>query len=561
MLRSSPSRYSQRVLCAAVAASFAATVCAQPTGMTPIHGNATLTQLGSRTTVVTVNGVGTQHSAIDWRSFGVPGGSTVFFTQPDAASLSINRVLGGDPSKIQGALGSNGRLVLVNPSGIAIGSGASIDTAGFTASTLAMSRSDAVAGLLRFGQPGADADFRERTSDKKLEADGKVIARRGDVVLISREIEVGKGAILEAQGGDVVLAAGRTVELTGRGLEGIRMQVRSKDDKATNLGTLRGDSVAIFAGQLKHSGVIQAQSATISGGKVVLHAVEKVETEGRIQASNLQSGGSVHISAEKLQLKSATSIDVSHLRGGGEILVGGGWQGNDARIQNARETELEKGVVLKADATLSGVGGTVVVWSEEKTQFEGRISALGAGPGGAGGQVQVSSRGKVEFKGRVDVGVTAGGPLPPAEVVGVTPGGSQPAGETAAGNTAPSNSGTVAGSGASSTSGETASAPAAPTGGGSPGEPAGGSNAVQAQVTTAPRRAPGGAFEPGTLTTVALVPMEGQPEPVVAAMREPQAQNVAYLQATARMQPLSSAMEDPYERKVVITAVQCTVTQ
>src|SRR5690606_21401535 len=97
----------------------------------------------------------TGHSAINWQSFSVPRGSVTQFNQPNAASLSINRVVGPDPSAIFGTLSSNGRLVLVNPAGITVGAGAVVDTAGFTASTLRMSDADALAGRLLFGEGGA----------------------------------------------------------------------------------------------------------------------------------------------------------------------------------------------------------------------------------------------------------------------------------------------------------------------------------------------------------------------------------------------------------------------
>src|SRR4051812_12614236 len=164
-------------------AGFAAWTCAlataawaQPSGLTPLHGSAVVQTVGNVTTVVTTNGAGTNHSALDWRSFGVPGGSTVFFSQPNTGSLSINRVLGGDPSTIAGTLGSNGRLVLVNPAGIAVAPGALVDTAGFTASTLAMSRSDAIAGRLAFGGPDGERDFAGKGGGR-VDVRGQVLAR------------------------------------------------------------------------------------------------------------------------------------------------------------------------------------------------------------------------------------------------------------------------------------------------------------------------------------------------------------------------------------------------
>ena len=122
-----------------------ASAVAQPVGGQAVHGAATVTTQGNQTTVTTQNGAGTSHSAINWQSFNVPVGTGTYFNQPTTTSTSINRVTGNNPSAILGTLGSNGRLVLVNPSGITVGAGAVVDTNGFTASTLRMSDADALA--------------------------------------------------------------------------------------------------------------------------------------------------------------------------------------------------------------------------------------------------------------------------------------------------------------------------------------------------------------------------------------------------------------------------------
>lgn len=143
-------------IAAALAGAPVATL-AQANGATVVHGQASFARQDNQLTITTFNGAGTRHSAIDWKTFSMPQGSTTRFNQPDAASTSINRVLGNDPSQIMGTLSSNGRLVLVNPAGITVGQGAAVDTAGFTASTLRLSDADALAGRLRFagGLPGA----------------------------------------------------------------------------------------------------------------------------------------------------------------------------------------------------------------------------------------------------------------------------------------------------------------------------------------------------------------------------------------------------------------------
>jgi filamentous hemagglutinin family protein len=276
-----------------------------------------LQQLGKSLLVTTTDCAGTQRSVIDWRSFSVPAGSVTHFLQPGADSTSINRVLGNKPSEILGTLSSNGRLVLVNPSGIAVGPGATVDTAAFTASALALSDADALAGRMRFSaerrHPGVDVQ-------------GQVLARSGDVVLLGTDVNVGKDALVQAPNGAVLLAAGQTLELTGRGLEGIVLQVTSPADRAVNLGRLEGDAVGLFASQLRHTGVIAADQVVLAGDKVRLEQSSapgkpdaspgrgpNPEVSGAIESSPPKGGGGRGRSADSAaagaqSLRSGTAI-------------------------------------------------------------------------------------------------------------------------------------------------------------------------------------------------------------------------------------------------------------
>ena len=238
-----------------------------------MHGAATIVQQGAKTTITTLNGAGTSHSAINWQSFSVPVGTAVQFVQPSAGSTSINRVLGPDPSAIFGTLSSNGRLVLVNPAGITVGSGAVVDTAAFTASTLRMRDADAVAGRLAFGDGSLGGS---------LSVSGQVIARSGDLVLISPDAQVGAGALLQAPNGTAIVAAGRQVALTGRGLEGIQLLMQAPADQALVLGTLTGDAVGVFAGTLRHSGLVHASAVSSDGGKVVIKGGAALDLAGTV---------------------------------------------------------------------------------------------------------------------------------------------------------------------------------------------------------------------------------------------------------------------------------------
>ena len=374
---------------------------ANPVGGVAVVGQANMVSSGKQLLVTTQNSAGTNHSSINWQSFSIPAGETTYFQQPNASSTSINRVVTNTPSLLFGTLGSNGNLVLVNQSGIAVGAGAVVDTAGFTASSLQMSDNDALVGRQRFGDGMGTASG--------VSVQGNVLARHGDVVLLGSQVDVAKDALIQSPSGSTILAAGRQVEITGRGLEGIVMQVQAPTDAAVNLGTLQGGAVGIFAGTLKHSGAIQANSLSLEGGRVVLKALDQLEIDGQVHAQGISGqGGSVHATANKVTLTGNAVVDVSGATGGGEALIGGGWQGGDSRIGNAQQTLVASEAQIRADATETGDGGTVVLWADGLTRFAGSISAHGGFHGGDGGLAEISGKQYLDFQGTVDLTAPAG---------------------------------------------------------------------------------------------------------------------------------------------------------
>ncbi len=369
---------------------------ANPTGGVAVVGQATVVNTGNTLRVTTQNAAGTNFSAINWQSFSIPSGSTTFFQQPDAASMSINRVVTNTPTQIFGSLASNGKLVLVNQSGIAVGAGAVVDTAGFTASSLAMSDQDAMAGRLRFGDG--------RISTSELSVNGTLVARSGDVVLLGSQVNTGPNALIHAPNGSAILAAGQQIDITARGLEGIRLQVQAPSDSALNLGALSGDAVGMFAGTLKHSGLIHATAVDASGGKVWLKAADVLNVGGAVNAQRLGGmGGEILASGDKVALQSSAVLAASGAHGGGEVLVGGGWQGHDGRLANASQTVVATGAQINADALVNGNGGTAVVWSDGATRFGGLVSARGGTLGGHGGKAEVSGKQFLDFQGTADL--------------------------------------------------------------------------------------------------------------------------------------------------------------
>ena len=313
----------------------------------------------------------------------------------------LNRVVTNNPSQLFGQLQSNGRVFLINPAGILVGAGAVVDTAGFVASTLNLSNADFLAGRFNFtATPGAG----------KIENYGTISTPSGgSVYLVGAQVD--NHGIINAPNGEVLLAAGQTAQLIDTGTPGVRVELAADTEQALNVGQILAESgrVGMVGAIVKNSGKISANSVTSEGGRVFLKATQDayVEQAGRIEATGT-TGGTVEVLGKRVALLDAASIDASGTNGGGTILVGGDYQGKNADIQNATISYVGEQVSLKADATLAGNGGKVIVWADDTTHFYGDISARGGSQSGNGGFVEVSGKRYLDFQGMVSTAAAQG---------------------------------------------------------------------------------------------------------------------------------------------------------
>ncbi|HYF21079.1 MAG TPA: filamentous hemagglutinin N-terminal domain-containing protein, partial [Ramlibacter sp.] len=363
---------------------------ANPQGPQVVRGSATFETTGSQLTVRNAPG-----TAINWQSFSIQPGERTHFQQQNAASTVLNRVVTPTPSQLLGTLSSNGKVVLINPHGIAVGAGASIDTAGFTASTMRISNEDWAAGRLRGPLEG------------RIDVQGQIRAQGGDIVLVARDVKVARDALVQAQDGTVVLAAGQQAEITGRGFEGIQFLVRSPDHSVRQLGRLEGDAVAVFAGTLRHSGLIRASRASVEGGKVVLHAEGAVRIAGgRVDATG-RTGGRIDVQGERIAIRGDAVLDASGRQGGGAVQVGGGPR-SDLSGPAAQQVRIGAQATLRADAQEQGNGGRIVVWADDSARTHGTLTARGGVQGGDGGFVETSGKRSLQVTRAADVSAPAG---------------------------------------------------------------------------------------------------------------------------------------------------------
>jgi filamentous hemagglutinin family protein len=274
---------------------------AAPTGGTVVGGAAVIGPTNNGATTITQT---TDRAAIDWQSFSIAGGEVVSFVQPDSGSAILNRVvgLGGNipASEILGALQSNGRVFLVNPSGILFGEGAMVDVGGLVA--LSAQFDDFNRQLFL---DGADSFF------FPLAAGGSVVnhgSLRADEVIVLGAQSVKNSGLIESAGGQVLLTAGADGSLfLADGFVSFTVASPASDAGA---GVSQSGTIDVGSGRIELRGAVTAQNA--------------VNHTGVLRATGVTTGpgGAVHLIAAQGDLEVNGIIDTSSAGGvGGDILV------------------------------------------------------------------------------------------------------------------------------------------------------------------------------------------------------------------------------------------------
>ncbi|WP_166455395.1 two-partner secretion domain-containing protein, partial [Duganella alba] len=405
-----PHNLRRKALAVLVAACYGSAHAA-PVNPVVVAGQATFNQQGKTYTITN-----TPNAIINWQGFSIGADEITRFVQQSSDSRVLNRITGQDPTQILGSLQSNGKVFLINPNGIVFGAGARVDVNGLVASSLNISNADFLAGKNNF-DGAANAG--------KVSNQGTITTPSGgQIFLIAPAVE--NSGIISSPNGDVVLAAGHSVQLFDSNDPNVQVVVSSPSDQALNLGSIvaQGGRVGVYGALVNQRGVINANSAVRGeNGKIVLKASGTTLVEAgsvtSASGSNLNTGGDILLLGQQVGVTGNAVVDASGAAGGGTLLVGGDYQGKNAAVMNAQQAYLGKDAVLRADATDSGNGGKVVVWSDQATQMFGTISARGGASGGNGGQVETSGH-YLNMQGTVDTrapkGVSGSLLLDPSDV-------------------------------------------------------------------------------------------------------------------------------------------------
>ena len=131
---------------------------------------------------------------------------------------------------------------------------------------------------------------------------GTIKANGGPVYLVAPNVE--NHGVITSPTGEVILAAGKTVELVNAGSPHVRVELTAPDNEVLNVGQVVANSgrIGIFGTAIRNSGTVSASAASVDAatGKIVFRAKKDITLDAgsRIEASGVQ-GGTVTVQAEQ----------------------------------------------------------------------------------------------------------------------------------------------------------------------------------------------------------------------------------------------------------------------
>ena len=221
------------------------------------------------------------------------------------------------------------------------------------------------------------------------------------------------------QGGTIILSGGNSgVSITSTanasGISGGTITISG--DSIIHQGTLKADGTTGTGGQIYFAsdstyidtaGANNSANGTTAGGSIAISAGTNLFSSGQHSVTSSGGvGGTVTMTASTTDLVGAT-IDASGALGGGQISIGGDAHGGGT-LAHATTTNVTGSTTLTANATDSGDGGIITIWSDQETNFAGATYAKGGSIAGNGGAIEVSSAGTDNYAGISDASATNG---------------------------------------------------------------------------------------------------------------------------------------------------------
>ncbi len=346
-------------------------------------GSAALVQQGNRETI----NQSSANATLNWSSFNISSNGTVTFVQPTTASVALNQIFQGDPSKILGALSANGTIYLINQNGILFGPGAQVNVGSLLATSLNITP-QAQSGLLQAAQQAAPAlaSFVDANGNPlpsgpvEVQSGANVQAPNGQVMMFAPQV-TNQGTI-SANGGQVILAAGNSVYLapsTDPNLRGLLVEV-GQGGTVTN-------AAAPAAGAAP--GQIMANDGNVTLAGLIVNQMGRISATTSVQANGsiyllAQDGGSAQpgINSATLTASNAGTLTLGPDSETQVLLDSSSVTAVDATAQPRSTVTLAgQQVVLQSGANITAPSGNVSIAAQATPGEEPTSFSPTAGPG------------------------------------------------------------------------------------------------------------------------------------------------------------------------------------
>ncbi len=361
--------------------------------------------------------------------FGLSAGETAnFISNPQIWNI-LGRVTGGNASLINGLIqvtGGKSNLFLINPAGIVFGTNASLNVPGsFTATTATGIGFSNNQWFNAFGYNnysnliGTPSQFAF-----DLAKSGNIINAAHLTVPVGENLTLLGGSVintgqLTAPTGNITITAVPNQNIVKISQPGniLSLEITPPRDTTGQILPINPvDLPTLLTGTSKNIdtglSVNPIGNVQLNQSRIILPNLPGLAiTTGNISVAGITGnsvGGNVNILGDKVGVFNS-NIDASGIAGGGTVRIGGDYQGGGT-LPHATQTIIAIDTNINANATDTGNGGKVIVWSDNLTQYYGNITARGGINGGDGGLVETSGKDLLIFTGGVDAGATLGKP-------------------------------------------------------------------------------------------------------------------------------------------------------
>ncbi len=326
--------------------------------------------------------------AINWDRFNLNRDEQVQFLQPDASSISLNRILDNSSSLILGRIDANGQVVLVNPSGIIFGAGAQINVGSLIASGLDISPGDFMNG---------DYIFNEVLGTEGVIINKGVLnaATGGSISLIGKQVR--NEGVISARLGRVNMAVGRQAYLSfdKAGFFGVKItEEMLQDELGVDPALFNSGEINAGGGQVLLTARASQDvfSQAVNSGSLAQPNHLVFEADGSIslkKGGNIANSGSINVSSATADAEAGhVLIQGENIEHSGEILANSEATTGTVRAGNitlsARDTvELKSEAIVSARAENTGTGGDIKILGNQVGLLDNStVDASGASGGG-----------------------------------------------------------------------------------------------------------------------------------------------------------------------------------